>query len=559
MPSRLPAALAPLRLTVYRRLWIAYVIASLGTWLQNTGAGWLMTTLAPSPLIVAMVQAATILPAFLLALPGGALADITDRRRFLIGTQSWTMAAAVLLAALTVTGGISATSLLGCTFAVGIGAALTAPAWSAIVPELVPRGDLVGAIALNGIGFNIARALGPALAGVLMLVGGAGLAFSLFAASIVAVLWALAVWHRRPRAASGGLPREQLVSAMRAGTRFVRHSPAMRAAMLRIFAYALPAAAPWALLPLVVRDQLGLGAGMYGVILGLMGAGGVTSGLLLPRVARVLSRGSTVLAAGLASAAGMLLLGLARHWAVAGLAMALFGTGWVASFSVVQAAAQLVAPPWVRARSLAIYQLAYNGALTLGAFGWGWLGGAIGLPTTLLVAGGTGAVLAVAARGYSLDHALPRPPPGPLPEPEPEAPAPELAPLLAHGRVMETVRYTVDPPRRDAFLALMAEVRRARGRAGARAWQLYEDVTRPDSWMEVWAAESWTDHLREAARFSPADRALLARAAAFQAPQAERPRCWVAVDPPRGGPPDGSLAPPATYIPRVLKHRENPG
>ncbi len=417
--TRLPAALVPLRLTVYRRLWLAYVVASLGTWLQNTGAGWLMTSLAPTPLVVAMVQAATILPAFLLALPGGALADIIDRRRFLIGTQGWTMAVAVLLAALTLTGATTATSLLACTFAIGIGAALTAPAWSAIVPELVPRGDLVGAIALNGIGFNIARALGPALAGVLLLAGGAGLAFSLFAASIIAVIWALAIWRRRPRAAVGGLPREHLVSAMRAGTRFVRHSPAMRAAMLRIFAYALPAAAPWALLPLVVRDQLGLGPGMYGVILGLMGVGGVASGLLLPRVSRVLSRGGTVLAAGLASAAGMLLLGLARHWAVAGLAMALFGTGWVASFSVVQAAAQLVAPPWVRARSLAIYQLAYNGALTLGAFGWGWLGGAIGLPSTLLAAGGAGAVLAVAVRGFSLDQPRTQLPPGLPAEPEP--------------------------------------------------------------------------------------------------------------------------------------------
>ena len=538
MPTRLPAALAPLRHTVYRRLWVAYVITSLGTWLQNTGAGWLMTSLSPAPLIVAMVQAATILPAFLLALPGGALADITDRRRFLIGTQGWTMAAALLLAALTLSGHISAAGLLGCTFAIGIGAALTAPAWSAIVPELVPRGDLVGAISLNGIGFNIARALGPALAGLLVLLGGAGLAFSIFAASIVAVIWALVIWRRRPRAASGGLPREHLLGAMRAGTRFVRHSPAMRAAMLRIFAYALPAAAPWSLLPLVVRQQLGLGPGMYGLILGLMGVGGVASGMLLPRVTRVLSRGGTVMAAGLASAAGMILLGLARHWAVAAGAMALFGTGWVASFSVVQAAAQLVAPPWVRARSLAIYQLAYNGALTLGAFGWGWLGGAIGLPETLLAAGVSGAVLAVAVRGFSLDQTVLRAPAWTAEIAlEPEAPpAPELAPLLAHGRVLETVRYRVDPADRAAFLALMAQIRAARGRTGARAWQLYEDVTRPDAWMEVWSSESWTDHLREASRLSPADRALLARAAGFRLPDAPaHPRSWVAVMPGRGG------------------------
>ena len=169
---RLPAALLPLRHTVYRRLWLAYVVTSLGTWLQNTGAGWLMTSLDPAPLLVAMVQAATILPAFLLALPGGALADIVDRRRFLIGTQGWTMLVAALLAALTLAHQTGAWGLLALTFAIGIGSALTAPAWSAIVPELVPRGDLVPAIALNGIGFNLARALGPALAGFLVLLGG---------------------------------------------------------------------------------------------------------------------------------------------------------------------------------------------------------------------------------------------------------------------------------------------------------------------------------------------------------------------------------------------------
>ena len=532
MPSRLPTALAPLRHTVYRRLWLAYVITSLGTWLQNTGAGWLMTSLSPSPLIVAMVQAATILPAFLLALPGGALADIGDRRRFLIGAQLWTMAAAALLAALTLAGLTTATLLLGCTFAIGIGAALTAPAWSAIVPELVPRGDLVGAIALNGIGFNIARALGPALAGFLVLLGGSGLTFSLFAVSILAVLWALFVWRRRPRATPGGLPREQLMGAMRAGTRFVRHSPAMRAAMVRIFAYALPASAPWALLPLVVRQQLGLGAGMYGVILGLMGGGGVTAGLLLPQITRRLSRGATVLAAGLASSAGMALLGVAHHWVVAAAAMAVFGTGWVTSFSVVQAAAQLVAPPWVRARSLAIYQLAYNGALTLGSFGWGFLATQIGLGPALVVAGGCGAALAWSVRGYGLDETILRTSPTLPAEPEPEPPAPELAPVLAHGRVLETMTYAVDPSRRSEFLAIMVELRRARSRAGARAWQLYEDVAHPEGWLEVWSTPSWMDHLREATRLSPADRAVLARAASFRRPGAAgHPKRYLAVDP----------------------------
>ncbi|MSP01907.1 MAG: MFS transporter [Acetobacteraceae bacterium] len=196
---RLHPALVPLRNGTFRTLWLASVVVWLGTWLQNTGAGWLMTTLAPEPLIVAMVQAATIIPVFLLALPGGAMADIVDRRVFLIGTQVWTVAAAILLAVLTLTGGMTATWLLILTFAIGIGAALTAPAWSAIIPELVPREDLVPAITLNGIGFNLTRAIGPALAGFLILLGGSGLTFSLYAASIFAVIGALLMWRRGGR------------------------------------------------------------------------------------------------------------------------------------------------------------------------------------------------------------------------------------------------------------------------------------------------------------------------------------------------------------------------
>jgi Transmembrane secretion effector len=399
---------------------------------------------------------------------------------------------------------------------------------------LVPRGDLVSAIALNGIGFNLARALGPALAGFLVLLAGTGFAFALYAASIGAVIWALVIWRKRRRDQISALPREHLLSAMRAGMRFVRNTPAMRAAMVRVFAYSLPAAAPWALLPLVVRHQLGLGPGMYGVILGLMGVGGVTSGMLLPAVTLRLNRGWTVLAATLASCAGMALLGLAHHWLIAAAGMALFGTGWVAAFAVIQAAAQLVAPPWVRARSLAIYQLAYNGALTLGAFGWGWLGDEIGLSKTLLTAAAFGAAAGFLVRSFSLDVVPVRAPSGAAPELVPEAPAAEFVSMLAHGRVMETMQYRVDPRRRGEFLDVMADVRLVRGRAGAVIWQLYEDVAHPEGWLEIWSMESWTDHLREAGRMSHEDHAVLARAAAFHRDATPpRPCRYLAVDPAR--------------------------
>jgi MFS family permease len=528
---RLPTALVPLRNGIFRHLWIASVIGWLGTWLQNTGAGWLMTSLAPEPLIVAMVQAATIMPVFLLALPGGALADIVDRRVFLLGTQIWTILAATLLGVLTVCHVMTAFWLLVLTFAIGIGTALTAPAWSAIVPELVPREDMVQAIALNGIGYNLTRAVGPALAGFLILLGGSSLAFSMYAVSILAVIHALFLWRRNRRFT--GLPREHFVAAMRAGMRFVRNTPAVQAAMIRTASYSIPASAPWALLPLYVRHDLGLGPGMYGLILGMMGIGGVTSGMLLPVVRGKLSRGTTVVACSLLSCAGMAVVGAAQHWIVASFGMLLFGLGWTSAFATIQAAAQLVCPPWVRARALSIYQLAQNGALTIGSFGWGVLGGQIGIPHTFLAASVVGLALMVMARAFSIE-AIVRVDTAAAeqPAPLPEAPAREFVPLLrsARGRIMEMAYYRVEPSQRVEFLKLMAELHQVRGRAGAVFWQVYEDVAHPEGWVEVWSMESWTEHLREAIRLSDDDKRLLAGVAVFQH-EALRPSRYLAVDP----------------------------
>ncbi len=529
---RLPAALVPLRNNTFRHLWIASVIGWLGTWLQNTGAGWLMTSLDPQPLIVAAVQAATIMPVFLLALPGGALADIVDRRIFLIGTQLWTISAATLLAALTISGGMTAEWLLVLTFAIGIGSALTNPAWSAIVPELVPREDMVQAIALNGIGYNLTRAVGPALAGFLILIGGSSLAFSLYAVSIISVIVALFTWRRGGRHFTG-LPREHFFSAMRAGMRFVRNTSAIQAAMVRTAAYSIPASAPWALLPLFVRRDLELGAGMYGVILGTMGIGGVTSGMLLPVVRGKFSRGATVMGCTMLSCAGMAVVSVSRHWLPASFGMLLFGLGWTSAFATIQAAAQLVCPPWVRARALSIFQLAQNGALTIGSFGWGWLGGAIGIPHTFMTAAVVGLVLMLIARPFSIE-AIVRAisPNADQPGRLPEAPAPELVPLLrsARGRIMEMAHYRVEAEQRAVFLKLMHEVHHVRGRAGAVFWQLYDDVAHPEGWIEMWSMESWTDHLREVIRLSDDDKRLLASASVFQH-EAERPSRYLAVDP----------------------------
>ncbi len=511
----LPAALVPLRHPVFRALWIANLATGLGTWMQNTGAGWMMTSLSPDPLMVSLVQAATLLPVFLFALPAGALADIVDRRRFLLATQIWMLLAAMGLAITTALDMTTPWLLLGFTFAIGAGMAMNMPAWAATVPETVPRDDLVQALALNAIGFNLARAVGPALAGLLVAAAGAEAAFTLNAISFFGVIGVIYFWKRVPP--ESHLPREFFLSAVGTGIRFVAATPTMRAAIVRAVAFFAFTSAPWGLLPLVVKDRLLLGPEAYGMLLGLMGAGAVGGGFLLPFFRKHFSRSNIVLLASITSCAGILGLALVPHWSVAGISMALFGIGWICAASTAQAAAQLACPAWVRARAMGIYQLSFFGALALGSAFWGWLATAAGVPASLIVAGAVGCLVALAVRDLPLDtnpHALVTPG---FSQPVPEAPAPELAAILPKSRdqVLEILRYEVNAEDRPAFLAAMVECERVRRRVGARHWRLFENVAHPELWMESWTVESWTDHLREAARLTDADRATLAHASSF--------------------------------------------
>ncbi|ONG48665.1 MFS transporter, partial [Pseudoroseomonas deserti] len=509
-----PSAFSPLRHPAFRLLWLANLASNTGMWVQNTGAGWLMTSLAPSPMMVSLVQAASMLPVFLLALPSGALADIVDRRRYLIVAQTWMCAMGLLLCGLTATGMMGPWGLLALTFAIGAGSAMNFPAWAATTPELVPRSDLTQAIVLNGIGFNLSRAVGPALGGFIIGLAGTEAAFAFNALCFVILIVALLLWRRE--APRNRLPKEHFLSAMRAGVRFVAASPIMRLIILRAVIFFFFGAAMWGLLPLLVRDTLGLGPEAFGLMLAVMGVGAVGAGLLLPRARNMMSRSDLVALASLFASAALFLLGVAGHWAPAALGMLLYGAAWIGAASTLQAAAQLAAPSWVRARAIGIYQLSFFGALAFGSALAGWAGTAVGVQPALLAFGAAGAVAALVMRRWSLDSR-------PAAEaansllPEPEAPAAELAPLLAldRGRVLEMLRYRIDPADRAEFLAAMADLRRVRLRSGAMVWRLYEDVAHPELWVEMWAVESWTEHLREVDRLQPADRAAIARAAAL--------------------------------------------
>ncbi|WP_270938720.1 MFS transporter, partial [Falsiroseomonas oryzae] len=358
---RLPSALAPLRHPAFRLLWLANLVANTGMWMQNTGAGWLMTSLAPSPVMVSLVQVAALLPVFLLALPAGAMADILDRRLYLIAGQAWIAAAGALLALLTFSAALGPWGLIALTFAIGAGTAMNSPAWAAVTPETVPRQDLAQAIVLNGIGFNLTRAVGPALGGFVVAAFGPELNFALNAIAFVVVIFALLRW-KRPEAPAT-LPKEHFLSAMRAGIGFVRASPVLRATIWRGCIFFGFAAAVWGLLPLLVRQQLGLGPEWFGILLGAMGLGAVAAGFVLPSLRSRLDRGGTVTGASLLGGAALALLGQAGHWAVALVAMLGFGVAWIAGASTLQASAQLASPAWVRARAIGIYQFATFGAL----------------------------------------------------------------------------------------------------------------------------------------------------------------------------------------------------
>ena len=353
-----------------------------------------MTSLTVSPLMVALVQAATTAPVFLLALPAGALADIVDRRRYLITSQVWMMIAAATLGALTLSGITTAPILLVFTFAIGIGTAMMMPAWGAITPELVLRAELQTAISLNTIGMNISRSVGPALAGLIVATAGPGMVFILNAISFLAVIAALKSWQRTPTVSE--LPAERVFGAIRAGLRYARHSPELRAVLTRGAAFFVFASASWALLPLIVRQELKSGPGTYGLFLACMGIGAIAGALLLPHAHVRATRDRMVAGAtGLYSIA-MLALAHSENVYTAGAAMLVMGVAWISVVSPLMTAAQTALPSWVRARGLALFWVVFMGGMATGSALWGQISSWVGIPYALTAAA-IGALAGIAA------------------------------------------------------------------------------------------------------------------------------------------------------------------
>lgn len=501
---------APLARPAFRSLWLASVASYVGTWVQGVAAVWLMTSLAPSPAMTALVQTASSLPLVLLALPAGALADVVDRRRLLLASQAWMLSVAVLLAALTAAGWASPAILLGLTVALGVGAAFTAPAWQAIQIELVPREELPAAVALGSAAVNGARAIGPAIGGLVVSAAGPSLAFAANALSFVVVQVALLGWHREQR--SSDLPREAVAGAIRSGLRFARHSPGLQRIVARLALFVVGASALWAILPVLARREMGLDALGYGVLLGGFGIGGVTGTAALPRLRSALGADRTLDLCTFAFATALAVFGSVPRPAVAMAALFAAGVSWTAVLSSLNAAAQTCVPGWVRARALAVVLLVMQAAIAVGSAAWGWIAERHGTPESFLAAAATLFACGIAA----LRVRLPDVSRADFTPAEFRLPS-ELAASIDHdeGPVLVTIEYEVEAARAHDFVATMDAVRRMRRRRGAWRWGLFADAERPGTWVESFLVESWLDYLRQRERLTVVDREIGQRAVAF--------------------------------------------
>ncbi len=504
------SAWAPLRNPAFRGLWLANVVSNVGSWMQNTAMSWLMTVMAPTAVMVSLVQVAASLPIFLLALPAGAIADVLDRRRIIIFTQTWMLIAAAALGVLTLLGLTTPWTLLLLVLALGIGTALNAPAWQAIVPELVTREQIQPAVALNSAGFNLARAIGPALGGIVLVAFGAGVTFLINAASFLGVIIVLSGWKRPP--VESALPAERIFAAMRTGIRFVRYSPALQAVFIRALAFIFFASSLMALLPLFARDHLRAGPSGYGLLLGFFGAGAVAGAAVLPMVRRKISLNALATFTNLIFAASLISFAMFPIFVVDSIAMLLCGAAWLALLSNFNSSVQSIAPAWVRGRCLAVYMLIFFGGMSVSSFIWGAVANHLGIPAAFhisafgLVAGlaATYRLRLISGERLDLTPSLHWP-----------VPALTLDPHPKDGPVMVEIQYRVDPDDWQEFGIALSKLRRARLRGGAFRWALFVDLEHPEIYKETFFVESWLEHLRQHERQTVTDREIERKAYSF--------------------------------------------
>ena len=492
----------------------------------DTASGWLITSLDANPITVSLVQVAVSLPLFLFTLPSGALADVIDSRRLLIAVEVAILAVSVVFAGLVSLNLATPPLLLATTFLLGVGGALTSPAWGATIPMLVPKQDLDSATAANGVAFNIGRAAGPALGGLVIAASGIAIPFWAFAASNVAIIAAL-IWWRRPRKGAQSLPAERLASAVRAGVRHAANNPYLGATLVRLLAFFPFASAYLALLPLLARHLISEGPQLYGILLAAIGVGTVGGSLIIRWLKDELGPDRLVAAGSLGAAFALVLFGLAHDPITAVSACLLGGASWTVVLTKLYVSAQVALPDWARGRGLAVFLTFIFGATTAGSAVWGKLSAMEGLPIAYFVAAG-GLVLAIPMTwrrklqtGVGIDFS-----------PAMHWRAPIVARRVENnqGPVVVVVEYRVNANDRAEFLSAVDELGYARKRDGAYAWGVYEDVADGGRFIETFSIESWLEVLHQRERATNADEMLRSRVRQLLK---EAPRITIGVSPER--------------------------
>jgi len=507
------SAFAPLKLPLFRDRWVASTVSSVGTWMQDTAGTWLMTVLTTSPLLIALMQTAASLPVLILGLLAGATADIYERRRLLIFWQCWMLGSVAVLAVLTFMGVVSPVTLLLLTFMLNIGSAMNNPAWQAIVPELVPREDIPSAVTLNAASNNIARAVGPALGGLMIAAfmkadTGAGWVFALNSASFAGVIWILWRWKRTPIFKSA-LPAERIAGSVRSGLRYLRYSPSLQGPLIRAFTFTFFVSAVWSLLALVAKRDMHQGAMGYGILNGSLGVGAVIGATLLARIRRKIDADKLLALTTLYYIATLLVLAFVRTpWIVIA---TLIGAGfsWTTTMSTLNVSVQLSVPAWVYARALGAYLMTFQGGMALGSIVWGAI--AERRSTTVAMccsAAGLAITLPFVLRIHILKGALPD-----LTPYQGKRPVPAWASTVdpSDGPVRISIEYKIPVENYAEFTHVIRSLEGARLRAGAVRWGIYRSAENPESLNETFIMESWLDFLRSRERMTAADHGIRER------------------------------------------------
>jgi len=482
-------------------IWTASLLSNFGSLIQSVGASWMMTSIAPTADMVALVQASTTLPIMLFSLASGAIADIWDRRLVMLIAQVLMLTIALALTVITYVGQITPWTLLTLTFLLGCGVALYGPAWQSSVGEQVPRTDLPSAVALNSLSFNIARTAGPAIGGIIVAKAGPPAAFLINAFSYVGLIVVLTLW-RRPRPAPF-LPPENMLMAMGAGIRYTRLSPEIRTVLIRGVVFGILGSSIWALMPLIARDLIGGDAVTYGVLLGSFGIGAVLGALGSTSLRRRYSNEVIVRWSTVGFGIGSILTSMSAWHALSMPALMLGGASWVLALSTFNVTVQTSSPRWVVGRTVAIYQMVTFGGLAIGS----WLSGVVarefGLSRCLLATGVMMVVSVLIGRRLPL-----RQPEGLNLDPsrtfssENRA---QLDRLIDTGPVVVTVEYRIAVDDAEDFRLAMHEVKRIRRRDGAKRWSLMQDMAAPEIWIERYHSPNWVEHLRRHHRFTVSD------------------------------------------------------